>query len=53
MPEMFRLLTILVTETNYDNYSKLRSLIRGLASGSVSSIAERGHVMLEVLHHHY
>ncbi|KAK9471639.1 peptidase M16C associated-domain-containing protein [Dipodascopsis tothii] len=43
VPAMLQLLNTLLTETNFDNTDKLRSLIRGLASGSVNSIAERGH----------
>ncbi|KAK9465224.1 peptidase M16C associated-domain-containing protein [Lipomyces arxii] len=43
LDEVFRLLTVLLTETNFDNYEKLRTLIRGMASGAADEIASNGH----------
>ncbi|KAK9237701.1 peptidase M16C associated-domain-containing protein [Lipomyces kononenkoae] len=43
VPDMLRLLTILLLETDYDNHEKLRTLIRGMASGAADAIAGSGH----------
>ncbi|ODQ51746.1 hypothetical protein SAICODRAFT_59210 [Saitoella complicata NRRL Y-17804] len=40
---MFELFRQLLLETNFDNVDKLKSLIRGNASGIVNSIADSGH----------
>ncbi|KAK9368204.1 peptidase M16C associated-domain-containing protein [Lipomyces kononenkoae] len=43
VPDMLRLMTILLLETDYDNHEKLRTLIRGMASGAADAIAGSGH----------
>ncbi|KAI7863857.1 peptidase M16C associated-domain-containing protein [Spinellus fusiger] len=41
--KMYSLFTKLVSETNFDNTEKLKTLIVGNASGLINSIAESGH----------
>ncbi|KAK9321865.1 peptidase M16C associated-domain-containing protein [Lipomyces orientalis] len=41
--ELFRLMAVLLLETNYDNHEKLRTLIRGMTSGAADAIASSGH----------
>lgn len=41
--ELLRLVNVLLLETNFENYEKLRTLIRGMASGSADAIASSGH----------
>ncbi|KAK9385947.1 peptidase M16C associated-domain-containing protein [Lipomyces mesembrius] len=41
--DLLRLMTILLVETNFENYEKLRTLIRGMASGAADAIAGSGH----------
>ncbi|KAJ8096805.1 peptidase M16C associated-domain-containing protein [Lipomyces tetrasporus] len=41
--ELFRLMAVLLLETNYDNHEKLRTLIRGMTSGAADAIAGSGH----------
>ncbi|KAK7206597.1 peptidase M16C associated-domain-containing protein [Myxozyma melibiosi] len=41
--ELLRLMSVLLLETNFENHEKLRTLIRGLASGSADAIASNGH----------
>ncbi|KAK9456922.1 peptidase M16C associated-domain-containing protein [Dipodascopsis uninucleata] len=41
--QLLTLLSELLLDTNYHNHDKLRTLIRGIASGSANVIAESGH----------
>lgn len=43
IPAMFELLRTILLETNWTQVSKLRTLIQGIASGFVTSLAESGH----------
>lgn len=43
IPDMFELLRTLLLETNWSQVSKLRTLVQGIASGFVNSLAESGH----------
>ncbi|KAK9479896.1 peptidase M16C associated-domain-containing protein [Lipomyces japonicus] len=42
--ELLRLLSVLLLQTNFHNYEKLRTLIRGMSSGAANVIAESGHI---------
>ena len=44
IPDMFELLRTILLETNFTQVSKLRTLVHGIASGFVNSLAESGHV---------
>lgn len=43
IPDMFELLRTVLLETNWSQVSKLRTLVQGIASGFVNSLAESGH----------
>jgi Zn-dependent M16 (insulinase) family peptidase len=43
VPDMLELLRTVLLETNFYAVSKLRTLIQGIASGFVNSLAESGH----------
>lgn len=43
IPDMFELLRIILLETSWTHISKLRTLVQGIASGFVNSLAESGH----------
>ncbi|RPA92156.1 hypothetical protein L873DRAFT_1710960 [Choiromyces venosus 120613-1] len=43
IPDMFELLRTVLLETNFSQVSKLRTLVHGIASGFVNSLAESGH----------
>lgn len=43
IPDMFELLRTVLLETNFTQVSKLRTLVHGIASGFVNSLAETGH----------
>ncbi|KAL7276847.1 Mitochondrial presequence protease [Rhizina undulata] len=43
VPDMFELFRTILLETNFSQISKLRTLIQGIASGFVNSLAESGH----------
>lgn len=43
VPDMFELLRTILLETNWNQVSKLRTLVQGIASGFVNSLAESGH----------
>lgn len=43
VPDMFELLRTVLVETNWKQVSKLRTLVQGIASGFVTSLAESGH----------
>ncbi|PWW76210.1 hypothetical protein C7212DRAFT_295993 [Tuber magnatum] len=43
IPDMFELLRTVLLETNFGQVSKLRTLVHGIASGFVNSLAETGH----------
>lgn len=43
IPAMFELLRTVLLETNWSQVSRLRTLVQGIASGFVNSLAESGH----------
>lgn len=43
VPAMFELFRTILLETNWTQVSKLRTLVQGIASGFVTSLAESGH----------
>ena len=43
VPDMLEILRSLLLETSFSRVSKLRTLIQGMASGSINAIAESGH----------
>ncbi|OZJ06238.1 hypothetical protein BZG36_00782 [Bifiguratus adelaidae] len=49
IPKMYSLLSEIIHETDFDNVSKLKTLIMGNASGLVNSVAESGHVFARTI----